>query len=232
MPFSLRCTLAVLLFAWSAAGMGADFSGYVALRSDYVKRGVSQSDSGPAAQLGIDLVFDNGFFAGAWGSTTDIDNGPTRHRDKETNFYAGYSRDISDLWSITGHIVAYRYPGQTGGIDYGYEEYSAGVSYDNRLWLEYSHTPDLYTTGRSARNVDLYYELLETGRWALGGGGGYSDASDLTGDTYWYWNLGMTGSFRFVDIDIRFHDTSGWVRIISSPDRADPRAALTIRFPF
>lgn len=232
MAFSLRCLVVAFLLSLTAASMGAEVSGYVALRSDYVKRGVSQSDSGPAAQLGIDFVFANGFFAGIWGSTTDIENGPTRRRDKETNVYAGYARDVSDTWSITGHVVAYRYPGQTGSVDYNYEEYSAGVSYDDRFWLEYSHTPDLYNTGESARNVDLHVELLATRHWAFGGGGGYNDTSDLTGSTYWYWHLGMTGSFRYADIDIRFHDTSRWVRIISSADRADSRGAITIRFPF
>lgn len=232
MTFSLRCLVVAFLLSCTAASMGAEVSGYVALRSDYVKRGVSQSDSGPAAQLGIDLVFDNGFFAGIWGSTTDIENGPTRRRDKEANFYAGYGHDISDAWSITGHVVAYRYPGQTGNVNYNYEEYSAGVSYDDRFWLEYSHTPDLYDTGESARNVDLYLELLTIKNWAFGGGGGHNDASDLTGSNYWYWHLGMTGSFRYADIDVRFHDTSRWVQIISSADRADSRGAITIRFPF
>jgi len=61
--------LIVLIFGkYSAA---AEFAGYVALTTDYVKRGVSQSDSDPALQLGADVSFTNGFYLGVWASTTD-----------------------------------------------------------------------------------------------------------------------------------------------------------------
>lgn len=232
MAFPIKYTTAMLLILVTAAATGAEFTGYVGVTTDYVKRGVSQSAGDPAAQLGVDLAFKNGLFAGFWGSTIDIDNGPSRHRDKETNYYVGFAQDISDLWRITGHVVAYRYPGQTGNVDYNYDEYSVSVSYDDRTWLEYSHTPDLYNTGRSARNADLYAEWFETGSWAVGGGGGWYDTSKLTNSAYWYWSLGATGSFKFADVDVRFHDTSRSVPIISTQDRADSRAVLTIRIPF
>lgn len=53
----------------------ADFGGYVTLTTDYVKRGVTQSDSNPALQLAAEVGFDNGLFLGVWSSTVDIDNG-------------------------------------------------------------------------------------------------------------------------------------------------------------
>lgn len=227
-----RCVLVAILTSHAAIATGAEITGYAAITSDYVKRGVTQSDGDPAVQLGVDLAFTNGFFAGVWGSTMDIDNGPSRLRDSEVNYYAGYAHDVSELWRITGHVVAYRYPGQTGSVDYGYEEYSVGVGYDDRIWLEYSHSPDLYNTGLSSENVDLYGEWPVNSTWAVGGGGGYYDTSKLTGNTYWYWHLGATGSFKYVDVDIRFHDTDRWVPIVSTPDRADARAVLTIRIPF
>jgi len=226
------CVLATFLICCFATVTRAEFTGYVAITSDYVKRGVTQSDGEPALQLGVDLAFTNGLFAGVWGSTMDVDSGPSRHRDAEVNYYVGYAYDLSEVWRFTGHVVAYRYPGQTGSVNYDYEEYSAGVSYDDRLWLEYSHSPDLYNTGLSTENVDLYGEWPANRIWAIGGGGGYYDTSKLTGNAYWYWHLGATGSFKYVDVDIRFHDTDRWVPVVSTPDRADARAVLTIRIPF
>ena len=85
----------------------AEFAGYVALTTDYVKRGVSQSDSDPALQLGGDVSFTNGFYLGAWASTTDIENGPDRRRDREVNYYLGYAFDVSKLWRISANAVAY-----------------------------------------------------------------------------------------------------------------------------
>ena len=113
-----------------------------------------------------------------------------------------------------------------------YLEYSLGGSFDDRVWLEFSYSPDLYNTGLSSTNVDLFAEWPLNSIWAIGGGAGYYDTSKLTGDTYWYWQLGVTGSFKWADIDLRFHDTDKWVPIISTPDRAKSRVALAIRFPF
>ena len=63
----------------------AEFAGYVAVMTDYVKRGVTQSEGDPALQLGGDVSFTKGFYLGAWASTIDISNGPTRQRDRQTD---------------------------------------------------------------------------------------------------------------------------------------------------
>lgn len=222
----------VVFLLCSTPSEATEFSGYLVLTSDYVKRGVTQSDEDPAIQLGIDVSFTTGVFAGIWGSTVDIDNGPSRRRDSEVNYYVGYALDVSTAWQLSANVVAYRYPGQVGITDYNYMEYSVGANFEDRLWLEYSYSPDLYHSGQSTRNVDFYNEWPLDHRWAIGGGGGYYDTSNLTGRAYWYWQLGATGSFRYLDVDIRFHGTDRWVPIVSAPNRADARAALTIRFPF
>ena len=222
--------LMVLFIGQNSAA--AEFAGYVALMTDYVKRGVSQSDSDPALQLGGDVSFTNGFYLGAWASTTDIDNGPSRQRDREVNYYLGYVFDVTRTWRISATAVAYEYPGQTGNIDYSYQEYSIGGSYDDRLWLEFAYSPDLYNTGLSAINVDLYAEWPINRGWFVGGGGGYYDTSNLTGSAYKYWQLGVTKYFKWADVDLRYHDTDDWVRIISTADRAKSRVVLKIQFPF
>jgi len=219
----------LLIGRFSAA---AEFAGYIALTTDYVKRGVSQSDSDPALQLGGDVSFVNGLYFGAWASTTDIDNGPDRHRDREINYYVGYVLDIGKSWQISANAVAYEYPGQTGNVDYNYQEYSIGGSYDDRLWLEFAYSPDLYNTGLSSTNIDLYAEWPLKGAFTIGGGAGYYDTSNLTGSAYKYWQLGITKSFKWADVDLRFYDTDEWVPIISTPDRAKSRVVLKIQIPF
>ena len=69
----LVCT--VLLSAAISPAQSADLSGYLVLTSDYVWRGVTQSDVNPAVQLGGDITFDSGIYAGLWASTIDINNG-------------------------------------------------------------------------------------------------------------------------------------------------------------
>ena len=128
--------------------------------------------------------------------------------------------------------VAYTYPGQTGNIDYDYEELFLGASFDDRLWLELAYSPDLYNTGRSSTNIDLFYEWPINGVWTFGAGAGHYDTSDLSGDSYSYWQLGATASLSWADLDFRFHDTDRWVPIISTPDRAKSRFVLKIQIPF
>ncbi len=216
----------------SQSAIAAEFSGYVTLTSDYVKRGVSQSDSDPAFQVSGDISFESGFFFGMWGSTVDIENGPLRQRDQEVNYYLGFASDISESWQVSISAVAYDYPGQVGTVDYDYEEYSLGGNFDDRIWLEISYSPDLYGTGLSTSNIDLYTEWPLNSVWAIGGGAGYYDTSTIAGDAYYYWQLGITGSFKRASIDLRFHDTDNWVPIISTPDRADARLVLSLQIPF
>lgn len=220
----------VLVFCQSAPA--TEFSGYFALATDYVKRGVSQSDSGPAIQLSGDLNFDNGLFIGAWGSSVDIQNGPTRRRDLEVNLYAGYAVDVSSTWQMSVAAVAYTYPGQTGGIDYNYEEYSLDASFDDRMWLQFAYSPDLYNTGRSSTNIDLFTEWPINDVWSFGAGAGRYDTSDLTGSAYSYWQIGATASLKWADLDFRFHDTDRSVPIISTHERAKSRFVLKVQIPF
>ncbi len=229
----IRCLLAAtLVFFALPAAMAAEFSGYAAGTSDYVKRGVTQSNADAAIQLGGDVFFDSGLFLGAWGSTVDIDNGPNRHRDLELNLYAGFNYDVSRLWRVSARVVSYLYPGQTGDFDYDYVEYSLAVNYDDRYWLEYSYSPDLYNTNRVSHNIEAYTERPLAGNWSIGAGAGYYDVSDLLGQGYGYWQLGVTASYQYADIDIRFHDTNRSVPLISTDERAQQRIAVTIKVPF
>lgn len=226
-----RVIVFVLLLG-SQFSLAAEFSGYVTLTSDYVKRGVTQSDGNPAFQIGADFNFENGLFLGVWGSTVDIANGPSTQRDVEINYYAGYVFNASNSWQFSVGAVAYDYPGQSGFFNYNYEEYSLGANFDDRVWLEVAYSPDLYNTGLSSTNVDLFAEWPINSVWAIAGGAGYYDTSNLTGSAYQYWQLGITASLRYADIDLRVHDTDRWVPIISTPDRAKSRLVLTVQIPF
>ena len=224
----------LLLLICGQHSLAADFGGYVALTTDYVKRGVTQSDGDPALQLGVELSFENGFFLGAWGSTVDISNGPAIQRDLEVNYYAGYVFDASDSWRLSAGAVAYEYPGQTGSFNYNYNyvEYSLGGSFDDRVWLQVAYSPDLYNSGKATTNIDLYAEWPISSIWAIGGGAGHYDTSSLTGSSYQYWQLGVTASLTWAAIDLRIHDTDKWVPVISTPDRAKSRLVLKIQIPF
>jgi uncharacterized protein (TIGR02001 family) len=234
MRVNARQTFAALtLSGLSLSGaQAADVSAYAALTSDFVHRGVTQSDGNPALQLGGEVTFDNGVYAGIWGSTIDISNGPGRQRDLEFNYYLGVAYDLTDAWQLDVNVVAYQYPGAEGNIDYDYVEYTLSGNFDDHIWLSYSYSPDLYHSNQSTQNLDLYAEWPIAEDWTLGGGGGYYDVEDLSGRGYGYWHLGVTRFFEIADVDLRYHDANRWAAFVSTPDRIDPRVALTVRFPF
>ena len=210
----------------------ADLTGYVVLTTDYVFRGVSYSDGDPAAQVGIDVSFDSGIFLGAWGSTVDLSNPPFSERDREVIYYLGYNHTVSSDWSVGANYVAYRYPAADGLVDYDYDEYMLTLNYRDRAWFEYAHSPDLYSTGYSTDNYRAHVEWSMPQRITASAGLGYYDVSGLNGDSYSYWELGVMRPFGIVDLDLRYHDTSHWVPIISSPERADSRIVFSVRFQF
>jgi uncharacterized protein (TIGR02001 family) len=82
-----QCLVFVALLATAPSIVfSSELSGYLVLTSDYVWRGVTQSDGDPAVQLGGDIAFNSGIYAGLWGSTVDINNGGDRQRDTELTY--------------------------------------------------------------------------------------------------------------------------------------------------
>lgn len=229
---SNRLQWSFLLFCAGSLSNAAEFTGYAVLTTDYVYRGVSYSDSHAAVQLGGDVAFDSGLYLGAWASTIDLSNGPGNQRDLEVDYYVGYGVDVASKWHVGANIVSYNFPGTEGQFEYDYVEYSMIGNYDDRVWFEYSWSPDLFDTGISTQNYELYGEWQPGGEITIGGGAGYYDVSDLSGSGYSYWQLGITHPLGIADIDLRYFGASDWVPIISTPDRTDGRVVLSLRLQF
>ena len=57
--------------------------------SEYVFRGITQSDENPALQGSVDFNHSSGAYAGIWGSTVDFND--SDEASLETDLYAGYA---------------------------------------------------------------------------------------------------------------------------------------------
>lgn len=215
----------------SPSGYAAEVTGYAVATSDYVFRGVSYSDGHPTAQGGVDAAFRSGMYAGFWGSAIDIESGTTR-RDIELNYYLGWNVDLGTQWTIGAGAVAYTYPGTIGPVDYDYREYSATLNFRDRVWLEYSYSPDLFHTSRDTHHIEVYGEWPMMRKLLLGIGAGYYDVSALSGVGYAHWQAGVTRPVGRVSIDLRYHGTNRDVPFVSSADRTGTRVALSLRIPF
>lgn len=105
-----RCTAAGLLVAGmgAQATAGATGSGNLALASDYVWRGSSQTGGDPAVQAGVRLSARNGLYASAWGSNVAFT--PDIGARSEFDAVLGWSGDLTPAWGLDGSVVRYVYP--------------------------------------------------------------------------------------------------------------------------
>ena len=104
-----------------------DFSATLTGVSDYVFRGISQTQEDPAFQASVDYAHASGFYAGIWGSSVDFTAEDTLPEDEdgadvEIDYYVGFASDINDTFSYDVSGVYYTYPGANDGIDYDYPE--------------------------------------------------------------------------------------------------------------
>ncbi len=116
----LAALLAAPAFSFAQEAEESNFSWNAGVVSDYVFRGVSQSNRDVAFQGGLDYAFgDSGFYAGAWGSNVDFQafDGPSIELDA----YVGYNTDLGDNFNLDVMLTRYTYHGAEstyGNIDY------------------------------------------------------------------------------------------------------------------
>ncbi|MCL7744949.1 TorF family putative porin [Guyparkeria hydrothermalis] len=109
----------------------AEVSANIGVVSNYLFRGITQTDDSAAVQGGLDYAHESGLYAGTWASTVDFGDDTSY----EIDFYAGYGGSIGDLGYDVGYIY-YAYPDAPSDIDFGeiygsltYSYLTAGLAY-------------------------------------------------------------------------------------------------------
>jgi uncharacterized protein (TIGR02001 family) len=107
------CRLALAQDAANAPEAPHAITGNVAVVSDYVFRGITQTWGHPAIQGGADVTTNNGFAAGVWASSISERIYPGGAM--ELDLYANYGANFNDDWSWRVGLYGYVYPG--GNLD-------------------------------------------------------------------------------------------------------------------
>jgi len=189
--------------AWESQDGAWSTSGSVALSSEYVWRGVTQSDSEPAISGSFDLGHTSGFYAGVWASSIDFDG--ASDASTEIDYYAGFSSDIGDSgFSYDVGALYYDYPGASDeDLDftevYGFLSYSfltAGVAYT--IDADFDDLED-----------SLYYSLdagYDVGQVNLSAGVGYYDYD--SGDDYTNYYVAAATELAGFGFELKYTDTN------------------------
>lgn len=207
----------------------SNLSWNLSVTSDYVFRGITQTDFQPAVQGGLDYAFgDSGWYVGTWASNVDFadSDGP----DIELDAYAGYGFAASEDWSVDMHAVRYTYLGERdvyGNIDYN--EFFASTTYSEMLTFTLAYAPDYANADFSS----LYFGV--GGTWEVGNsfslnaGVGHSKFSDNVG-SYTDWNLGVSRSFGPVEAALTYYDTTGgYIDDVFAGDNASDTVVLSLK---
>lgn len=119
-------------------------SGNVVLTSDYVFRGISQTDASVAPQVGAWFDVDPGLYASAWASRVDFASVP--QASSEIDYAIGWRRNVGSDWSADLNATWFTY---AGAAELNYLEWIATATWRGRHWITLGASQDVFATGRT-----------------------------------------------------------------------------------
>jgi len=135
---------ATAIFALPSVAQAAQInsSAEVLFTSDYLYRGISQTEEGPALQGSVTLSTDSGWYLSAWGSNIRFGDG-----SMELDLSLGRSWSLTDDWALDLGLMQYRYPkGDNEATGFNFFEGYAKLSYQD--WqLGLAITDNYFGTG-------------------------------------------------------------------------------------
>ena len=210
-------TSALLLSSLVAVSAQAAVEANIGATSNYLWRGVSQTDDAVAIQGGIDYSHESGFYAGTWASNVDFGDDTSY----EVDFYAGFGGNFTDDFGYDINYLYYAYPDADASVDFS--EVTAALSW-KWLSVSYSHvvhagddvaSEPLDNSDMGYAQANLSYPLSDT--LAIAAHYGYSTGDVITAwydtDSYSDYSLALskdtelgTVSFTVSDTDLKNDD--------------------------
>jgi uncharacterized protein (TIGR02001 family) len=204
-----------MLAGATIAGAGvanAETTASVTLTSDYVFRGLSQSDGEAAIQGSFDWSNDM-WYAGVWGSSVNFGaTSPTQTASMELDAYVGITPTTGPInWDLS--LVGYFYPNADDQVGFGGElDYYEGI-----VGASMDLTEQFAVGGQIAYSPEYFAETGNAIYYEINGAYAFSDALsvsaawgnqdvDATGD-YDTWNIGLSHAMHGFTFDLRYHDT-------------------------
>lgn len=215
-----RAAAAVLATASLATALPAQagdstVAGNAGLFSQYVFRGLTQTNERPALQGGVDFTHPSGFYLGTWLSNvswfSDTNAGTSNHL--EWDLYGGWKVPLGDVTLDLG-VLRYQYPGRYPGLSAGTVKPNTTEAYAGLAWkwltFKYSYSVDDTFGVEDSKGTD-YLDLsasvpvaegwtvsAHVGRQGFGGTSSAARAAGTTNDalyTYTDWKAGVSWAF-------------------------------------
>ena len=213
------------------------FGGSLTIASDYMFRGVSNSNEEPQVQGDMNWSHGSGVYAGLWTTNTNF-GGPGN--SMELDPYVGFASSIGDtgLSYDVGYWV-YTYPGSQSDFDYS-EFYAIGTWTQGDLSISPSvwYTANYFGTDFLDDVEGLAYDLTVSHAlpWEMNASaraGKQTFRNGGEGLDYLYYDVGVTKTAGDFSIGLRWHDTEdAEAALITDTDYAEGRLVFNITRSF
>jgi len=210
--FLLACTSMLLSNTAVAEESPHEFSANVALTTNYMYRGVTQTSSNPAIQGGFDYAHSSGAYAGIWASSLEFGAGDD-DTSLEIDYYGGIAGDFSNgiSWDIGG--LYYQYPATdadaVGDFDF-FEVYGSlgytfeSVSFEPSIGTSVAYSPDFF-----GETGDAYYFTGDFGLslpYGVGLSFTYGNQSIDKGTDYSHIVVGLNKDISIFNFDLSYYE--------------------------
>ena len=220
------------------------FGGDAAITTDYIYRGLSETDHKGAVQLDLHASLATGTFAGVW--TSSLDHKYRPYADYDVEEYIGQRFDLSSAWNTSITATNYSYLGGDQHHSSDYQELTASVSYLDRWTFSISAIPNAQRYwGYEWIGRYLAYDAETSGQWLIWkglyvtAGAGYylftgTNTRSVTQPTvgYGYGNIGLAYEWRSWRLDVDYFLTQDRARMLFPYPYANQRVAGTLSWRF
>lgn len=247
-PFA-KSLLTAALASVAVTASAEDISANVGLASDYMFRGVSQTDNQMALQGGFDWAHESGFYVGTWASNVDSNFfGGASDPQLEVDLYGGYRGEMG-AFSYDLGVLAYFYPGADNAAADDFETYEfyvgGGYAVNDALSLNAKlyYADELNFVGVSENgtylNLSAAYKMMDNLSLSAGVGFSSGDAFDTLGtnngtgaDSYMDYSVGVSTSFAGADFSLTYVDSDDDAEDLFGDNVTDGRAVLKMSKSF
>ena len=105
---SIKIALTSMFLILSSYASAVEISSNVGISTDYIWRGITQTDGDAAVNGGFDLSADNGFYFGTWASNA---GGKNSNYSMELDVYLGFSGEMAENMTYDIGYISVIYPG-------------------------------------------------------------------------------------------------------------------------
>lgn len=189
---------------------GGELSGNVGFYTDYIYRGVTQTNNEAAIQGGIDWAHPSGVYVGAWGSNVDFVDGD--QASIEVDGYIGFANSIDSIPELSYDVgfLYYWYPGATENLNYDFLELYGSLGYDfdfAAASIGLAWSPQFFGDTGDAFYYQLGLEVPLPYDVSLAGGYNFQEFDEGAQDDYQDWNIGLGYTLYGLDLSLVYSET-------------------------